>query len=175
MPNTACPAAILPARSHPSDSVLSLGVELPQVRFTAAALGCKLPAEWGMEVGMNEAGVVVGWCRRYLRVPPPPEPAGGCAARPDPEPTSTPPAGPNPRKPAVTRANPRQPRLRGPELVRLALERGGTAEDALHCCCRLLEVHGQARDRSPPAQSVPVRPPSTPPRRAPRRATRRRA
>ena len=44
-------------------------------------------------------------------------------------------------------------RLLGMDLLRLALERGSTAKDAVDVCCNLLETHGQGggceeRDKS---------------------------
>lgn len=99
----------LPARSHGAgDAVRLTYVEIAQVRQTRACLLSRPYWMWGAEMGVNEAGVVIGN-----------EALHAAAGR--------------PVRPALT----------GMDLVRLGLERAGSAAEAVEVITGLLEAHGQ--------------------------------
>lgn len=102
------PVVHVPAHRHEPGAALSCTyISIPQVETTLAVILSQPDWMWGVEMGANEAGVVIGneavW--------------------------TTEPLGP--------------PALLGMDIVRLGLERGESAEAALHIMTALLETHGQ--------------------------------
>lgn len=106
------------AASHAPDArVFATYVALPQVGRTRRVLLSRPHWMWGAEMGVNDAGVVVG------------------------------------NEAVFTRAPMQDTGLLGMDLVRLALERAGSARTAVQVIAELLETHGQGgpgghRDKS---------------------------
>ncbi len=116
-----------PRRAWPAGATIDLGrLTIPQVRETYATIGSSPYWCWGYEEGMNEHGVAIGNEGVFTK---PLAAAVGAARRgegPAPGPT-------------------------GMDLVRLALERGRTAREALDVIARILEAHGQFGSGTPTA------------------------
>ncbi len=102
------PLVLLPAVQHPPDSrVRCQYIEIAQVAQTLRVLGSRPFWLWGLEHGVNEAGVAIG------------------------------------NHTVFTRDKPDGHKLIGMDLVRLGLERGATARQAVAVICDLVERHGQ--------------------------------
>ena len=102
------PLALVPAARHsPGSRVRCQYIEIPQVEWTLRVLGSRPYWLWGLEHGVNEAGVAIG------------------------------------NHTVFTRDKPSGEKLIGMDLVRLALERAATAEDAVGVLCDLIERYGQ--------------------------------
>lgn len=113
------PLVYNPRQTWPAGSEINLGrLTIPQVAETYATLGSSPYWCWGYEEGINEFGVTIGNEGIYTRVL-----AGEIAAHRDG-------AGP-------------QPGPTGMDLLRLGLERGATAREALDAMTDLLESYGQ--------------------------------
>ncbi|MHC4427476.1 MAG: C69 family dipeptidase, partial [Planctomycetota bacterium] len=113
------PLLFHPRQTWPAGAVIDLGrTTIPQVRETYATIGSSPYWCWGYEEGMNEFGVAIGnegiWTRVLAR-----DLAAANAGR-------GPELGPT-----------------GMDLLRLGLERGRTARQALEGITSLLETHGQ--------------------------------
>ena len=103
------PLVFFPAETHLDGSMLRCThVSIPQVNHTYALLGCKPYWMWGLEIGVNEHGVVIGNEAEDSNLP--------------------------------TDA---QEGLLGMDLLRLGLERGASAYEAMHLMIKLLETFGQ--------------------------------
>ena len=102
----------LPRREHAAgEQVNHPRAKLPEVRQTAAVLGCQATGSWGLSHGCNEHGLFVGRTAWHSRI-----------------------AGAN----DATRA------VDGNDLVRLVLERGQSACQALDLLTEAIERHGQS-------------------------------
>ncbi|GAB3881308.1 C69 family dipeptidase [Terrabacter terrigena] len=111
-----------PLRFHPARTgggTLELAYRsIPDAEATYAHLGASPYWCWGHELGLNERGVAIGNEALFTR----------------------------PLAEAITRARagtPDEPGILGMELLRLGLERGGTADEALEVMIALLEQYGQ--------------------------------
>jgi secernin len=113
------PLVLRPRRTWPEDAVIDLGrVRIPQVRVTYATIGSSPYWCWGYEEGVNEHGVAIGNEGIRTRVLAHDLEAAARGVGPAPGPT-------------------------GMDLLRLGLERGATAREALEVITSLLETHGQ--------------------------------
>ncbi|MBN2414317.1 C69 family dipeptidase [bacterium] len=113
------PLFYYPAREWPAGSVIDLGrVTIPQSRKTYATIGSGPYWCWGYEEGMNEFGVAIG--------------NEGIATRPLAELRET-----------VMSGGSVEYGPTGMDLLRLGLERGKTAREALEVITSLLEAYGQ--------------------------------
>jgi secernin len=113
------PLLFHPRQTWPAGVVIDLGrTTIPQVQETYATIGSSPYWCWGYEEGMNEFGVAIGnegiWTRVLARD-------------------------------LATTADGSGPQLgpTGMDLLRLGLERGRTAREALDVITSLLETHGQ--------------------------------
>ena len=103
------PLVFFPAATYPADATLrSTYLTIPQASRTYALLGCKPYWMWGLEIGVNERGVVIGNEAEDSNLPQ--DPVEG---------------------------------LLGMDLLRLGLERGASAYEAMHVMIDLLETYGQ--------------------------------
>ena len=137
-----------PAASHPPDATIQLEYKaIPQAGRTRATLGSSPYWCWGYEMGMNDAGVAIGneaiFTKELRRLEGQHAAAGAGAAE-------APPLG-----------------LSGMAVLRLGLERGGSAAEALEIMTALIEEHGQWGSAVPGADHPAVRthpghPPPTP-------------
>ena len=108
-PNEAQALEFHPAQEHPvGQTVKCTYLEIPQVRETHAVLISRPFWMWGVEMGANEKGVVIGNEAVFTKMPL--DRKGG---------------------------------LIGMDLLRLALERADTAEQAVETVIQLLADHGQ--------------------------------
>ncbi|MGI9579278.1 MAG: C69 family dipeptidase [Microthrixaceae bacterium] len=108
------------ARSHEPDAQLRCTwISIEQARHTHAVAISRPWWIWGAEMGANEHGVVIGNEAVFTR-------SGGLTH-----------GGSEP-----------EPGLLGMDLLRLALERTGSAEEAVGCIVSLLERHGQGGSAS---------------------------
>lgn len=106
-------------RSWPEGTMIDLGrIKIPQVKETLATMGSSPYWCWGYEEGINEFGVAIGNEGQHTK------PLNAAIA--SYKKRSEPPLGPT-----------------GMDLVRLGLERGRTAREALGVITRLLETYGQ--------------------------------
>jgi len=113
------PLLLHPRRTWPAGSTIDLGrVTIPQVHETYATLGSSPYWCWGYEEGVNEFGVAIGNEGVFNRVLVENVMAAARDAGPQPGPT-------------------------GMDLLRLGLERGKTAREALDVITGLLERYGQ--------------------------------
>ncbi len=123
-PNESQPLTWVPAADHrPGDRLACTWIDIPQVSHTHAVLLSRPWWMWGAEMGTNEYGVVIGneaVFTKRLKDPAPAVDHGGIR-----------------EAPVGDRA------LLGMDLLRLALERSGTAEEAVAVIVGLLERHGQ--------------------------------
>lgn len=124
------PLRHLPRRTSTDGRLRLAHVEIDDVPESSAHVGGSPYWCWGHEQGLNEWGVAIGNEALFTR-----DWAAGVRAA---EQGSPPPAG-----------------ILGMELVRLGLERGRTAEEALETICALVEEHGQW------GSGVPGRPPAS--------------
>jgi secernin len=113
------PLVLNPRATWPQGSVINLGrLAIPQVEVTHATLGSKPYWCWGYEEGVNEYGVAIGnegvWTRPLM----------GMLID-------------------VRTGLDSELGLTGMDLVRLGLERGRTAEEAMNVMVALLEEYGQ--------------------------------
>ena len=137
-----------PAASHPPDATIQLEYKaIPQAGRTRATLGSSPYWCWGYEMGMNDAGVAIGneaiFTKELRRLEGQHLAAGTGAAEP-------PPLG-----------------LSGMAVLRLGLERGGSAAEALEVMTALIEEHGQWGSAVPGADHPAVRTHTPPLRPAP--------
>lgn len=103
------PFVFIPAAQHAENTALQCThITIPQVRRTFAMLGAKPYWMWGLEIGVNERGVVIGNEAEDSILPM--EASTG---------------------------------LLGMDLLRLGLERGATAHEAMHVITELLVCYGQ--------------------------------
>jgi secernin len=117
--NETQPLRYLPARAPARGDRLQLAyVEIPDARETLAHVGASPYWCWGHELGLNERGVAIGNEALFTR---------DLALHQDRARAGHPPA----------------PGILGMELVRLGLERGGTAVAAVEAMTGLLERYGQ--------------------------------
>jgi len=127
-----------PAASHPPDATIQLEYKaIPQAGRTRATLGSSPYWCWGYEMGMNDAGVAIGneaiFTKELRRLEGQHVAAGAGAAE-------APPLG-----------------LSGMAVLRLGLERGGSAAEALEVMTALIEEHGQWGSAVPGADHPAVR------------------
>ena len=102
------PLALIPAATHPPGSRLRCQyIEIPQVERTLRVVGSRPFWLWGLEHGVNQAGVAIG------------------------------------NHTVFTRDKPEGHKLIGMDLVRLGLERGASARQAIDVICGLVEQYGQ--------------------------------
>lgn len=134
-PNEAQPLEWVPAADHQAGSALACTwMEIPQVSHTHAVLVSRPWWMWGAEMGANQHGLVIGneaVFTRRLR-------SSGASNRSGWGRTS----GTAPGETSVDRSRD-QRSLLGMDLVRLALERAVTAEEAVGVIVGLLERYGQ--------------------------------
>lgn len=103
------PFVFIPATVNDENAVLQCThIKIPQVKHTFAMLGAKPYWMWGLEIGVNERGVVIG-NEAEDSILPMDESTG----------------------------------LLGMDLLRLGLERGACAHEALHVITQMLETYGQ--------------------------------
>ncbi|MBU0755712.1 MAG: serine hydrolase, partial [Planctomycetes bacterium] len=113
------PLFLYPRKQWPGDAVVDLGrVKIPQVGETYATLGSSPYWCWGYEEGINEYGVAIG--NEGIRTKVFLEELESHRRHGDPAPGPT-----------------------GMDLIRLGLERGKTAYEALQVICALLDEYGQ--------------------------------
>ena len=113
------PLRYLPARSGSRSDRLRLAhLEIADARETLAHVGASPHWCWGHELGVNECGVAIGNEALFTRD----------LAR---------------NQEAARAGDPPEPGILGMELLRLGLERGGTAAEAMEVMTGLLERHGQ--------------------------------
>ena len=106
-------------RSWPEGAIIDLGrIKVPQVKETLATMGSSPYWCWGYEEGINEFGVAIGNEGQHTK----PLNAAIASYKKGNEPAFGP---------------------TGMDLVRLGLERGRTAREALDVIARLLEIYGQ--------------------------------
>ncbi len=104
---------------HAPDEMLRLGpILLPQMRRTFTVLGNQPPETWGLTHGLNDSGVVAGFCRWQSRMPA------------------------------------RETGLLGTDLIRLALERSQSADQAMHTLTDLISRHGLRSDGRPAPDNI---------------------
>lgn len=116
-----------PAADHESDALVkATWSSVPQVAHTRAVLLSQPWWMWGAEMGTNDAGVVIGNEAVFTRPALPGSTSRGGAPAPG--------AGARPSH---------ETELLGMDLVRLALERAGTAHEAVGVITELLERNGQ--------------------------------
>lgn len=119
-----------PREVHAAEEKLSLAyVEVPQAPVTYATLGSRPYWCWGYEAGCNEFGVAIGNEAIFTRE------SALAAAR-------------------YREGRPPELGLLGMELVRLGLERGQSAPEALAVITALIEKHGQWGSALPGADDV---------------------
>ena len=117
--NETQPLRYLPARSPSRTDRLRLAyVEIPDASGTLAHVGASPYWCWGHELGVNERGVAIGNEALFTR---------DLALNQD----------------DARAGDPPEPGILGMELLRLGLERGRTAAEALEVMTGLLERHGQ--------------------------------
>ncbi len=119
------PLVFHPRQVWPQDAVIDMGrVAIPQVRQTYATIGSSPYWCWGYEEGINEFSVAIG--NEGIRTKELARELDATAngSGPDPGPT-------------------------GMDLLRLGLERGRTAREALEVITALLETHGQFGSGAP--------------------------
>jgi secernin len=117
--NETQPLRYLPARAPaPGDRLQLAYLELADDRETLAHVGASPYWCWGHELGLNERGVAIGNEALFTRDLAQNQRAARCGASPE-------------------------PGILGMELLRLGLERGRTAAEALEVMTTLLERHGQ--------------------------------
>ena len=103
------PLVFIPAATHPEGEALRCThISIPQVARTYSLLGCKPYWMWGLEIGVNECGVVIGNEAEDSNLPVDAEEG-----------------------------------LLGMDILRLGLERGASAYEAMHVMIDLLETYGQ--------------------------------
>ncbi len=113
------PLLFYPHRSWPEGTMIDLGrIQIPQAKETLATMGSSPYWCWGYEEGINEFGVAIGNEGQHTK------PLNAAIA-----------SFKKSREPALGPT--------GMDLVRLALERGRTAREALDVITRLLETYGQ--------------------------------
>jgi secernin len=113
------PLLFYPHSSWPEGKMIDLGrIKIPQVQETFATMGSSPYWCWGYEEGINEFGVAIGNEGQHTK----------------------------PLNAAIASFKKRSEPAQGPtgmDLVRLGLERGRTAREALGVITRLLETYGQ--------------------------------
>lgn len=112
------PLRYLPRRAGGGGTPRLAYVEIDDAKESAAHLGGSPYWCWGHEQGLNEWGVAIGNEALFTR-------DWASAVR------------------AAEQGSPPRPGILGMELVRLGLERGRTAAEALSVMCALVEEHGQ--------------------------------
>ncbi len=128
--NETQPLRHVPARSPSRDDRLRLAyVEIADDRDTLAHVGASPYWCWGHELGVNERGVAIGNEALFTR--------DLAQCRED-----------------ARAGDPPEPGILGMELLRLGLERGRTAAEALEVMTALLERHGQWGAGVPRTSSV---------------------
>lgn len=124
------PLRYLPRRSAAGGTLRLAYVEIDDVAESAAHVGGSPYWCWGHEQGLNEWGVAIGNEALFTR-------DWAAAVH------------------AAEQGSPPATGILGMELVRLGLERGRSAEEALRSICALVEEHGQW------GSGVPGRPPAS--------------
>ncbi len=103
------PLVFIPAATHAyGETLRCTHISIPQATHTYSLLGCNPYWMWGLEIGVNECGVVIGNEAEDSNLP----------------------------ADAVEG-------LLGMDILRLGLERGASAYEAMHVMIDLLETHGQ--------------------------------